>query len=348
MTSGNATLTNVTNAADFAVGNGVYVTNGVSSGNNLFTTVSSIDVNANTITLAAAPTNNGPTIVAIDGTSYYRAAFLNNNIEDFGSYGIRLKEFSRFGSISGNNFLSSPAAIDHIALKYDYAGAGFDNAGGGTTPAGFWDSSNVLTLASGGGSWANGQPIHSQAVPFLVAGESPKQYYETSFGFAVDLPALASSWDSTEQKMFLQVPSTGTQNLKLGRENAVTGKALFMNAANANRLYLQAGTTSTTTTFTLPTAAPAGNDYLLQGSTAGAWSWSNFTGTGNVVRATSPTLSTPIINSVVFANLPSSPDGTVILCTDCDSSGSGGSHACTGGGPGWLALRIGGAWKCSK
>jgi hypothetical protein len=45
----------------------------------------------------------------------------------------------------------------------------------------------------GGGTWANSQPIHSQAVPFLVAGEQPKQYYETSFGFAVDLPALASS-----------------------------------------------------------------------------------------------------------------------------------------------------------
>lgn len=348
MTSGNATLTNVTNAGDFVIGNGVKISNGVSAGVTLTTTVTGVNATANTLTLAAAPTNNGATIVAIDGTSYYRAAFLNNNIEDFGSYGIRLKEFSRFGSISGNNFLTSPAAIPHIALKYDYAGAGFDGSGGGTTPAGFWDSTNVLTLASGGGSWANGQPIHSQAVPFLVAGEQPKQYYETSFGFAVDLPALASSWDSTEAKMLLQIPGTGTDNLKLGQANSVTGKALFMNAANANRLYLQAGTTSATTTFTLPTAAPAGNNYLLQGSTAGAWSWSNFTGTGDVVRTTSPTLSTPKINSVVHANLPSSPDGTIILCTDCHSSGAGGSGVCASGGPGSLALRIGGAWICPK
>jgi hypothetical protein len=348
MTSGNATLTNVTNAGDFVIGNGVKISNGVSAGVTLTTTVTGVNATANTLTLAAAPTNNGATIVAIDGTSYYRAAFLNNNIEDFGSYGIRLKEFSRFGSISGNNFLTSPAAIPHIALKYDYAGAGFDGSGGGTTPAGFWDSTNVLTLASGGGSWANGQPIHSQAVPFLVAGEQPKQYYETSFGFAVDLPALASSWDSTEAKMLLQIPGTGTDNLKLGQANSVTGKALFMNAANANRLYLQAGTTSATTTFTLPTAVPAGNDYLLQGSTAGAWSWSNFTGTGDVVRTTSPTLSTPKINSVVFASLPSSPDGTIILCTDCHSSGAGGSGVCASGGPGSLAMRIGGAWICPK
>lgn len=213
MTSGNATLANVTNASDFQVGNGVYVTNGVSSGVNLFTTVSSINVNANTITLAAAPTNNGPTIVAIDGTSYYRGPLFNNNIEDFGTYGIRLKENSRFGSISGNSFLSSPAAINHIALKYDFAGAGFDGSGG-TTPAGFWDASN--TLALGGGTWANGQAIHSHAVPFLVAGNSPNQYYETSFPAIVDLPTLSASWDSAYNKMFLRSPNFQTSNLKIG------------------------------------------------------------------------------------------------------------------------------------
>ena len=219
MTSGNATLANVTNAADFEVGNGVYVTNGVSSGVNLSTTVSSINVNANTITLAAAPTNNGPTIVAIDGTSYYRGPLLNNNIEDFGTYGIRLKENSRFGSVSGNSFLSSSAAISHIALKYDFAGAGFDGTGG-TTPAGFWDASNILTL--GGGSWANSQAIHSQAVPFLVAGNVPSQYYETSFAASVDLPTLAASWDSTYSEMFLRNANFQTDNLKLGVVNFST------------------------------------------------------------------------------------------------------------------------------
>lgn len=220
MTSGNTTLANVTNAADFQVGNGVYVTNGVSSGVNLFTTVSSINVNANTITLAAAPTNSGPTILAIDGTSYYRGPLFNNNIEDFGTYGIRLKENSRFGSISGNSFLSSPAAISHIALKYDFAGAGFDGAGGGTTPAGFWDASNTLTLS--GGTWANSQPIHSQAVPFLVVGEQPRHYYETSFGYAVDLPAFAAAWDGTYNKMFTRNANLQTDNLKIGVVNFST------------------------------------------------------------------------------------------------------------------------------
>ena len=344
MTSGNATLANVTNAADFEVGNGVYITNGTSSGVNLTTTISSINVNANTITLAAAPTNSGPTIIAIDSTSYYRGPLLNNNIEDFGTYGVRLKENSRFGSISGNSFLSSPASISHIALKYDFAGAGFDNAGGGTTPAGFWDASNTLML--GGGTWANSQPIHSQAVPFLVAGEQPKQYYETSFGFAVDLPALASSWDSTEQKMLLRIPGVGTQNLKLGQESAVTGKALFMNAANGNRLYLQAGTTSATTTFTLPTAAPAGNDYLLKSSTAGVMGWTTVTGTGNAVLATSPTITSPILNNTVFGSLSgSATDGTVIICTDCKPNATTGT--CEGSGNGSLAMRISGAWKCN-
>jgi len=340
MTSGNATLASVTNAADFEVGNTVYVTNGVSSGVNLTTTVSSINVNANTITLAAAPTNNGPTIVAIDSTSYYRGPLLNNNIEDFGTYGIRLKENSRFGSISGNSFLSSPAAISHIALKYDFAGAGFDNAGGGTTPAGFWDASNTLML--GGGTWANSQAIHSQAVPFLVAGEQPRQYYETSFGFAVDLPALASSWDSTEQKMFLRVPSVGAHNFKVGQESAVTGKALFMNATNGNRLYLQAGTTSTTTTFTLPTAAPAGNDYLLKSSTAGVMGWTTVTGTGNAVLATSPTITSPQFSAVLFGNLGTPANGALIYCSDCTIA-----NPCASGGNGAFAKRLNGVWVCN-
>lgn len=340
MTSGNATLANVTNAADFQVNSTVIVSNGVSSGVNLSTTISSIDVNANTITLAVAPTNNGSTIVAFDGTSYYRGPLLNNNIEDFGLYGIRLKENSRFGSMSGNSFLSSPASMNHIALKYDFAGAGFDNLGGGTTPAGYWDASNTIML--GGGSWANGQPIHSQAVPFMVAGEQPKQYYETSFGFAVDLPSLASSWDSTEQKMLLRIPGVGTQNLKLGQESAVTGKALFMNATNGNRLYLQAGTTSATTTFTLPTAAPAGNDYLLKSSTAGVMGWTTVTGTGNAVLATSPTITSPQFSAVLYSNLGTPANGALIYCSDCTIA-----NPCASGGNGAFAKRLNDVWVCN-
>jgi hypothetical protein len=102
--------------------------------------------------------------------------------------------------------------------------------------------------------------------------------------------------------MLLRIPGVGAQNLKLGQESAVTGKALFMNATNGNRLYLQAGTTSATTTFTLPTAAPAGNDYLLKSSTAGVMAWTNVTGTGDAVLATSPTITSPHFSAVTFSN----------------------------------------------
>lgn len=345
MTSGVTTLANVSNAADFEIGNGVILTNGVSNGVNLSTTVTAINANANTITLAAAPTNNGATIVAIDGTSYYRGPFLNNNIEDFGNYGIRLKENSRFGSISGNSFLTSAAAIPHIALKYDFAGAGYGDPNG-STPAGFWDASNTITLA--GGTWANGLPIHSQAVPFMVAGQYPAQYYETSFGFSVDLPSFASSWDGVEQKMLLRISNFGTNVFRLGESNAVNGLVALMNASNANRLYLQAGATSATTTFTFPTAAPAGNNYLLQSSSTGTWSWSNFTGSGNVVRADAPALSLPTLASYTFATLPAVVNNAILICTNCHSSGAGGSGVCTSGGPGSLAIGVGGQWICPK
>ena len=146
--------------------------------------------------------------------------------------------------------------------------------------------------------------------------------------------------------MLLRIPGVGTQNLKLGQESAVTGKALFMNAANGNRLYLQAGTTSATTTFTLPTAAPAGNDYLLKSSTAGVMGWTTVTGTGNAVLATSPTITSPILNNTVFGSLSgSATDGTVIICTDCKPNATTGT--CEGSGNGSLAMRISGAWKCN-
>ena len=142
--------------------------------------------------------------------------------------------------------------------------------------------------------------------------------------------------------MLLRIPGVGTQNLKLGQESAVTGKALFMNAANGNRLYLQAGTTSATTTFTLPTAAPAGNDYLLKSSTAGVMGWTTVTGTGNAVLATSPTITSPQFSAVTFSNLGTPANGALIYCSDCTIA-----NPCASGGTGAFAKRLDGVWVCN-
>jgi hypothetical protein len=197
----------------------VVIANGIAPGQDLVTIVTGVNNNTNQVTVLTAPSNGGTTtLTSTDGpTSYYRGAFIGNNIEDFGTYGIRLKEGSRFGSFSGNSFLTSPASIPHVAMKFDFVGTGYAGDGSGTTPGGLYDQSNTLTLQ--GGTWLNGAAIHAQGVPFLVTGESPAEYYETSFPALVELPSFSASWDGVFNKMFMRVPNLRTGSLKLQTVN---------------------------------------------------------------------------------------------------------------------------------
>lgn len=66
-----------------------------------------------------------------------------------------------------------------------------------------------------------------------------------------------------------------------------------------------------------------------------------FTGTGSVVRATAPTLTTPVAGTVAFAALGTPADGTFVYCSDCTKA-----TPCAGSGSGAFAKRIAGAWDC--
>jgi hypothetical protein len=61
--------------------------------------------------------------------------------------------------------------------------------------------------------------------------------------------------------------------LTLGRASSVTGQAVFANATNANTVTVQAGTTSSSWSLTLPTSAGTA-DYALVTNGSGASSWS--------------------------------------------------------------------------
>jgi hypothetical protein len=123
-----------------------------------------------------------------------------------------------------------------------------------------------------------------------------------------------------------------TANLALGIASTTTGSLSFYNSASANATTIQGGNASSAVTYTLPTAAPASNGYILSSTTGGTLSWANptalgvdldvgttaitggtsgrilydnagvlgelaTTGTGNVVLATSPTLVTPALGT---------------------------------------------------
>lgn len=134
--------------------------------------------------------------------------------------------------------------------------------------------------------------------------------------------------------------------LHLGVNSSKTGELIFRNSSNTNTMTLKAGATAAETTLTLPTGAPAGNDYTLKSSTAGVLSWNAITGTGNSVMATSPTLTSPILNTYTFATLPLTVTaGMIFICTDCKPHST--TNVCESGGNGSLVMGIGSSWVCN-
>ena len=276
--------------------------------------------------------------------SYFRGTLIGNNIEDIGDIGLLFRQAS-YGVFHGNVFTTRTSGA-HIAMKFEY----IDNE------MGLFDTAtnrlilNALPPPASAPTWSNSYPIHSYRPPFMVFGATTGgnafRYYDTALAAVRNLPAWYAANDTTEGDVFAKMPYLGADTMRLGDAAATDGKLALLNATNSNRLYLKAGATSTATTFTLPTAAPAGNDYLLKSSTAGVMGWTVVTGTGNAVLATSPTITSPILNNTTFSSLSgSAADGTVIICTDCKPNATTGT--CEGSGNGSLAMRISGAWKCN-
>lgn len=276
--------------------------------------------------------------------SFFRGTLIGNNIEDIGDIGLLFRQAS-YGVFHGNIFTTRTSGSS-IAMKFEYV----DNQ------MGLFDTAtnrlilNVLPPPAAAPTWTNSWPIHSYRPPFMVFGatgaDNSFKYYDTALAAVRSLPAWYAANDTTEGDVFAKMSNMAADTMRLGDASTTSGKLAFLNSSNSNRLYLQAGATSTATTFTLPTAAPAGNDYLLKSSTAGVMGWTTVTGTGNAVLATSPTITSPILNNTDFSNLSgSAADGTVIICTDCKPNATTGT--CEGSGNGSLAMRISGAWKCN-
>ena len=165
------------------------------------------------------------------------------------------------------------------------------------------DTNGILSWAAGGGG-GGGSPGGANT--------------QVQFNDAANFGGVASfTFDKT------------TYTLGLGAASASTGKFSLYNASSVNATSIQAGNASAAVTYTLPTAAPASNGYVLSATTAGVMSWVNndaglvvgtstisggtsgrvlydnagvlgelaTTGSGNVVLATSPTLVTPLLGT---------------------------------------------------
>lgn len=69
--------------------------------------------------------------------------------------------------------------------------------------------------------------------------------------------------------------NTTAKSLTLGVASTTSGSIVLNNGTNANTVTIQPGASSASVAYTLPTAAPAGNGYVLTAATTGVMSWSD-------------------------------------------------------------------------
>jgi hypothetical protein len=175
------------------------------------------------------------------------------------------------------------------------------------------DSFGVLSWAAGGGGGGGGSP----------GGSNTQVQFNDAATFA---GSAAFTYDKT------------TYTLGLGAASTTTGALALANASSANLTKIQAGNATSAVTYTLPTADGT-NGQALTTNGSGALSWANVssgvivntttitggtsgrvlydnagavgelatTGSGNVVLATSPTLSSPTFTTPVLGT-PTSGD----------------------------------------
>jgi hypothetical protein len=80
---------------------------------------------------------------------------------------------------------------------------------------------------------------------------------------------------------------------RLGQASTTNGSLIFNNATNSNTVTFNSGVTTANTTYTLPTAAPAANGYVLSSSTTGIMTWTNASATANAWNLTGNTGTNP-------------------------------------------------------
>ena len=142
----------------------------------------------------------------------------------------------------------------------------------------------------------------------------------------------------------------GSAYIALGVSNSSNGAVQFANSANTNTTTIQVGTGSSNTTYTLPTAAPTSNGYVLASTTGGVMSWAAQTAAaGSTYQVQYNDGSGAFAASAGFKFLA----GTYTLTLGVSTTATGylsflnngtGSHSITFGAPANVAADCGYTW----
>lgn len=104
--------------------------------------------------------------------------------------------------------------------------------------------------------------------------------------------------------------------LYFGNALVQTGQVNFYHQSSAKTTTLQAGNATADITYTLPTAGPAANNYLLQSSTTGTLAWTTSPSLTSATFAGDITITGPGKGLIV-----TSPDGTHTTRIRIDDNG---------------------------
>lgn len=195
--------------------------------------------------------------------------------------------------------------------------------------SGLWVKDGMNWQGEGGsGNWMFRIPTDSATLGASVIEVNPS----SGDSFIALKPYNTGSTQTTSVKFF-ELAANGTNSVSLKAPDSLGDDVAYQ----------------------LP-SKPTEANMVLSGSSgafASPMSWSATVGSGNVVRATSPTITTPSISGMLqlhtalWVNRPTATAGGAWYCTDCAVT-SASDNTCTSGGSGALAIGIGSTavWRC--
>ena len=245
-------------------------------------------------------------------------------------------------------------------VKVENTGGGGSGSGGAYT---FDDGADIATLANS---------TTAQTVRNYATFTDSSNYERLAFNYSADVLGSAT----TGFELSAETAGTGTDDIALHLQPSGAGFLILGNpgVTQSNILVTHPNTSNRFVVFTRLASTTGNTNVTIASSGAGlSWSYGGMaaittvdnnadayylTWDGPTDPATAPTsyfykadstnsneeltFGVPMApQTVLQANLPSSANGTMVFCSDCNPDST-----CTGSGSGAFAFRIGGAWAC--
>ena len=174
-----------------------------------------------------------------------------------------------------------------MRINLDFLVAQFNEFNSGTAT---WDNVSIGTANSLTGTLTFYNASNANYLTFKAGATGANTTYTWPTALPGSTPGVLTATTAGVMSW-----KTSFDSWIVGTASSVTGTMVFYNASNANTLTLQAGATSPSTTFTLPTAAPVSTG-ILTSTSGGVMSF--VSGTGIIYNGSSFSGSASVANAL--------------------------------------------------